>query len=284
MDTTTHKECPICGSRAIEKVFACKDHVVTGDTHTICHCKACGLVFTPHATGEKSRTQPRSGIFASLAHRIALHRRASLIKKLTLLQNGRIVDLGAEDGAFAALMHQRNWSVAAFEKEGQAQTTAKERHGIELHPEEELKNIESNSVDVVTLWDTLGYHKQADKLWSEIHRILDETGIAVISAPNHASYDASAYKEHWAAYDAPRRLWHFTPGSIMKQAEKHGFIMERQYPCLSHGFRTSILSEKNRGRQLSTLHGLWNGFWGLCATMDKCSASSTIIYVFRKKR
>ena len=126
--------------------------------------------------------------------------------------------------------------------------------------------------------------QQIDAFWEEMKRILEDTGIAVIAVPNCTSYDADNYGEHWAAYDTPRHLWHFSPSTIMKLGEKHGFILERQYPMMFDGFYISLLSERYKGRRLQLLRGFWNGFLGFCATFNGCGASSSIIYVFRKRR
>jgi hypothetical protein len=121
-------------------------------------------------------------------------------------------------------------------------------------------------------------------MWSELHRTLDDTGIAIIAVPNNTSYDAQHYGEHWAAYDVPRHLWHFTPSTMMRWGEKHGFILERQYTMPFDGFYISMLSERNKGSRMYTVKGFWNGLKGWLAQSRRRSASSSIIFVFRKKR
>ncbi len=299
MNTIIHTECPLCNSRSIEKRFTCKDHFATGELFDIFECKECGFVFTQGVPDEKeiapyyespayiSHSDTKKGIVNAAYHlvrNIMMRKKVALIKRLTLLQNGKIVDYGAGTGSFAYAMNKEGWNVTAIEKSEQARNLAKEKFGIEMLPEEELAKIESGSVDVFTLWHVLEHLQNAGSFLDEMHRILDETGIAVIACPNCLSYDAGNYKELWAAYDAPRHLWHFTPSTIMRLGEKHGFILERQYPMPFDGFYISMLSEKYKNTRWSTLRGVWNGFLGLCATMDKCSASSSIIYVFRKRK
>lgn len=299
MNIINHINCPLCKSSTIEKRFTCKDHFATGEPFDIFHCKECGFVFTQGTPDEKeiakyyesptyiSHSDTKKGFVNTLYHivrDIMMRRKTSLIKKLTLLQNGRIVDYGAGTGTFANAMQRKGWEVTAIEKSEAARELAKEKYTLDIHPEEYLSEIENNSTDVVTMWHVLEHIQDPGKLLDETHRILDETGIAVIACPNCSSYDADNYKENWAAYDTPRHLWHFTPSTIMKLGEKHGFILERQYPMPFDGFYISMLSEGYKGSRLKTLRGIWNGFLGLCATMDKCSASSSIIYVFRKRR
>lgn len=299
MNKITHNNCPLCGSKEIAKRFACKDYFATGEMFDIYECRSCGFAFTQNFPDEKeissyyesptyiSHSNTSKGLINKLYHivrAIMLRRKVSLIKKLTFLQNGNIVDYGAGTGFFARAMQKKGWKVTAIEKSAQAREFAEKEYKFKMLPEEALKSIETHSVDVVTLWHVMEHIQQVDAFWDEMHRILDETGIAVIALPNCSSYDAANYGEYWAAYDVPRHLWHFTPATIMKLGEKHGFILERQYPMLFDGFYISLLSEKYKGRHLKTLRGLWNGFLGLCATLDKCSASSSIIYVFRKRR
>lgn len=299
MNIITHKECPLCKSKAIEKRFSCKDHFATGELFDIFHCKECGFAFTQNIPDEKeiapyyssseyiSHSNTNKGLVNKIYHivrSIMLRRKTSLIKKLTLLQNGRIVDYGAGIGYFARAMQRQGWNVTAIEKSPQAREYAKKELGIDMLPEEALKDIESSSVDVITLWHVMEHIQQIDDFWEEMKRILEDTGIAVIAVPNCTSYDAENYGEHWAAYDTPRHLWHFSPSTIMKLGEKHGFILERQYPMMFDGFYISLLSERYKGRRLQLLRGFWNGFLGFCATFNGCGASSSIIYVFRKRR
>lgn len=299
MNIITHKECPLCNSKAIGKRFSCKDHFATGEIFDIFQCRDCGFVFTQNVPDEKdiapyycsatyiSHSNTKKGLVNKLYHivrSIMLRRKVTLIKKLTLLQNGRLVDYGAGTGYFAHAMAKSGWAVTAIEKSAQARDFSKKEFGFEMQPEETLKEIESNSVDVVTLWHVMEHIQQIDVFWEQLKRILEDTGIAVIAVPNCTSYDADNYGEHWAAYDTPRHLWHFSPSTIMKLGEKHGFILERQYPMLFDGFYISMLSEQYKGRHFKILRGFWNGFIGLCATLNGCGASSSIIYVFRKKR
>ena len=299
MKTITHKECPLCKSSAIKQRFTCKDYFASGEEFDIFECGDCGFVFTQGVPDEKeiapyydspsyiSHSNTNKGVINKLYHivrKIMLHHKVSLIKKLTLLQNGRIIDYGAGTGYFAQAMKRKGWDVVAIEKSEQARKLAKQELGMELLPEEALKDIKDNSVDVVTLWHVMEHIQSLDTFWDELYRILEETGIAVIAVPNCSSYDAKKYGPHWAAYDVPRHLWHFKPSTIMKVGERHGFILERENPMYFDGFYISMLSEGYKGNRFKQIKGLWNGLKGFFATFEKRSASSSIIYVFRKKR
>ena len=171
-----------------------------------------------------------------------LQKKAKLVKQLTLLEKGKLLDYGAGTGHFARVMAAKGWDVTAIEKSDKARELALKDFGFEMCPVEALAKIEDKRLDVVTMWHVMEHIQNPDNLWRELHRILNDTGVAIIAVPNSISYDAQKYQEHWAAYDVPRHLWHFTPSTIMRWGEKHGFLLEKQYRMPFDGFYISMLS------------------------------------------
>ena len=299
MTVITHDKCPLCKSSAIKKRFACVDEFATGEQFDIFECTACGLAFTQNVPDEKeidryyesptyiSHSNTSKGFVNRVYHivrRIMLQKKARKVEMLTCLKNGRLLDYGAGTGHFARLMETRGWSVTAIEKNGKARELALKEFGFEMLSVEALSTIKDKELDVVTMWHVMEHIQEPDRMWDELHRILGDKGIAIIAVPNSASYDALKYKEHWAAYDVPRHLWHFTPSTIAQWGEKHGFVLDGQYTMPFDGFYISMLSEQYKGSRLHTIRGFWNGFKGWLLQCRRSSASSSIIYVFRKRR
>ena len=299
MTVISYNKCPLCNSSAIKKRFACIDEFATGESFDVYECAGCGLAFTQNIPDEKeidryyesptyiSHSNTSKGIVNSTYHlvrKLMLRNKARLVERLTLLKNGKILDYGAGTGHFARVMASKGWDVTAIEKNSRARELALSEFGFRMHPVEALADIKERELDVVTMWHVMEHIQEPDKMWEQLYRILDDTGIAVIAVPNSISYDAQRYREHWAAYDVPRHLWHFTPSTIMQWGEKHGFVLERQYTMPFDGFYISMLSEQYKGSRLHTIKGFWNGFKGWIAQWKRRSASSSIIYVFRKKR
>ena len=246
MKIITHKACPLCNSNNLVAQFSCKDYFATGESFEIYKCNDCGFVFTQNVPDETeigryyespeyvSHSDTNKGFINKIYHivrSIMLRHKVNLVKKLTLLRNGKLLDY-----------------------------------------------------DVITLWHVMEHLQNIDAFWEQAKKLLKESGIMIVAVPNCASYDAENYGEYWAAYDVPRHLWHFTSSTMMRMGEKHGFILERRYPMPMDGFSVSMLSEKYKGAKIPFIKGMWNGFLGWIATCDKCSAGSSIIYVFRKKR
>ena len=299
MTVITYDNCPLCKSKAIKRRFACIDRFATGEQFDIYECTDCGLVFTQNIPDEKeigryyespdyiSHSNTSKGVMNTIYHvvrSIMLGQKVRLIKKLTLLRNGKLLDYGAGTGYFARAMQEAGWNVKAIEKSAQARELSEKEFGFPMLPEEALGDIADKELDVVTMWHVMEHIQDPDKMWKGLYRILDDTGIAVLALPNCGSYDAKLYREYWAAYDVPRHLWHFTPTTIMKWGERHGFILERQYTMPFDGFYISMLSEKYKGTHMHSIKGFWNGLKGWTRQLKRRSASSSIIYVFRKRR
>ncbi|MCK7553827.1 class I SAM-dependent methyltransferase [Chitinophaga sedimenti] len=52
--------------------------------------------------------------------------------------------------------------------------------------------------------------------------MLKPGGALLIAVPNYTSKDAQHYGEHWAAYDVPRHLYHFSPTAMQNMLQAHG--------------------------------------------------------------
>lgn len=299
MEFIEHKSCPLCKSDAIKKRFACKDMFATGEKFDIMECPACGFAFTQKHPDEKeigkyyespkyiSHSNTAKGFTNKVYHlvrKIMLRNKRRLVERLTLLKNGKLLDYGAGTCHFAHAMQQAGWDVTAIEKSPAARELAKKELNMDAKPESALADIKDKELDVVTMWHVMEHIQELDTMWSELYRILDDTGIAIIAVPNNRSYDAQHYKEHWAAYDVPRHLWHFTPSTIMRWGERHRFILERQYTMPFDGFYISMLSQQYKGGRFATAKGLWYGFKGWLAQCKRRSASSSLIFVFRKRK
>ena len=297
MTHITHTECPLCGSSRLQPRFSCKDQFATGEEFEIFRCEECSFTFTQNVPDEKvigryyespsyvSHSDTDKGLVNRCYHvvrSIMLRRKAQLIDSLVDAGKTRLLDYGAGTGYFARAMRKRGWDVAAIEKSEQARNYSKEKFSFEMLPVEALDDFADEEFDVITLWHVMEHIQDINGFWDKLYKILDGNGIAVIAVPNSASYDAQRYGEHWAAYDVPRHLWHFSPSTIMKMGRKHGFILERQYTMPFDGFYISMLSERYKGAKMPLLGGLCSGLFGWFASWSKKSASSSIIYVFRK--
>ena len=292
-------KCPLCGKNHLEKSMTCTDHYATGESFDLFRCTDCGFLFTQDVPVEAeigryyespdyiSHTDTQKGLMNRVYHHVRkymLSSKARLVRVKSGLQQGRLLDIGTGTGYFAHTMQTKGWQVSAIEKSPQARQFAKQHFSLDVKAPEALPVLPAEEFDVVTLWHVMEHLEHLNETWDILYRILKQNGTLIIAVPNPTSYDAQKYKEMWAAYDVPRHLWHFSPSAIQQFGAKHGFILEERHPMPFDAFYVSMLTEKYKKHSLFFMRGLFTGMQALLASFVKKDRSSSIIYIFRKKK
>ena len=299
MNKLSINACPLCGGTHLKRVMTCTDFYASGEQFDVMSCEDCGFTFTQDVPVEAeigryyetpdyiSHSDTKKGAMNAIYHQVRkymLGKKARLVAKESHRKRGRLLDIGTGTGYFAATMEQRGWKVEAIEKNAQARVFAKEHFGLEVKGEEALQEFEPGSFDVITLWHVMEHLEHLDEMWECLRGLLSDRGVLIGAVPNCSSDDAGKYGEYWAAYDVPRHLWHFTPVTIQQLASKHGFIMAARHPMPFDAFYVSMLSEKHRGSSFPFVKGMCTGAVAWLSALGKKERSSSMIYVFRKKR
>ena len=298
MDILNIHICPLCGGQQLEHALTCTDHYASGEQFEVIRCAHCGFLMTQGVPVEAeigkyyetpdyiSHSDTQQGLMNRVYHWVRqymLSRKAALVKRVSGLSEGSLLDYGTGTGYFANTMVCQGWKVKAIEKSPQARAFAKKQFGLDVEAEHSLKDYPSMSLDVVTLWHVMEHLEHLNEMWETLHRILKDKGVLIVAVPNPESYDARKYKEWWAAYDVPRHLWHFSPLVMQRFGEKHGFVLEKEHPMPFDAFYVSMLTEKYKGNGLSFVKGLWTGALAWFSALGNKERSSSLIYVFRKK-
>ena len=298
MDILNIHICPLCGGQQLEHAWTCTDHYASGEQFEVIRCVHCGFLMTQGVPVEAeigkyyetpdyiSHSDTQQGLMNRVYHWVRqymLSRKAALVKRVSGLSEGSLLDYGTGTGYFANTMVCQGWKVKAIEKSPQARAFAKKQFGLNVEAEHSLKDYPSMSLDVVTLWHVMEHLEHLNEMWETLHRILKDKGVLIVAVPNPESYDARKYKEWWAAYDVPRHLWHFSPLVMQRFGEKHGFVLEKEHPMPFDAFYVSMLTEKYKGNGLSFVKGLWTGALAWFSALGNKERSSSLIYVFRKK-
>lgn len=299
MNKFTIKACPLCQGNHLKYTMTCVDHYASGEQFELFRCEDCGFQFTQNVPVEAemgcyyetpdyiSHSDTKKGAVNSIYHFVRkrmLNRKAQLISHMLGKSSGRILDLGTGTGYFSDTMKRRGWRVEAIEKSSQARAFAKEHFGLEVKEPSALAEFPAQSFDAITLWHVMEHLEHLNETWERLYELLADNGVLVIAVPNCSSYDAGKYKEYWAAYDVPRHLWHFTANTMQQFGAKHNFILAEQHPMPFDAFYVSMLSEKYQKHSLPFVKGMLNGSAAWFSTLAKKERSSSMIYVFRKKK
>ena len=290
--------CPACGSISIHPVLSTKDYTVSGETFSIWQCADCSLRFTQYVPvieriGDYYKSEDyisHSNTSKGLLNRIyqmvrrrTVKQKRKLISHITGKKNGELLDVGSGTGAFLSEMKKNGWQVVGLEPDADARRVAREVFGCDLRDTNELYKLKPNSFDAITLWHVLEHVHDLQKYLQQLKALLKPGGNLIIAVPNYTSFDASVYKQYWAAYDVPRHLYHFSPLSMKVLLEKHELKLIGYKPMWFDSFYVSLLSSKYKNAgTASWVSAIWNGFLSNIKAIGDVKKCSSVIYLVRK--
>lgn len=209
-------------------------------------------------------------------------KRIMLNKKLEIVSSfnqnkGSLLDVGAGTGDFLNAAKNDGWSISGVEPNSKARSLANQKN---IFLVEDINQLPTQKYDVITLWHVLEHVPNLFEYIETLKSLLKENGILIIAVPNYKSYDATYYKEFWAAYDVPRHLWHFSSKGIKKLFAQFNFKLENTLPMTYDAYYVSLLSEKYKNSSFQKLKALKTGF--LSNLKAKHSGEySSLIYCFK---
>jgi len=195
-----------------------------------------------------------------------------------LVNTKKLLDLGAGTGDFLITAQEYGFQVVGVEPNEKARRLA-EAKGLKLLPD--LDKLSSERFQAITLWHVLEHLPNLHGQISSLVQLLEDDGVLVIAVPNFKSWDARHYKSHWAAYDVPRHLWHFSKTAISKLFDPHGMEVVKIKPMWFDAFYVSLLSEKYKGNKFYWPFAFFVGLWSnVKAVFTK--EHSSLIYILKK--
>jgi len=291
----TLSACPICNSSQAKLFLACKDNTVSRETFKIVECIGCGFRYTnPRPEEDKlgayyqsedyvSHSNTNKGLINSAYQMV---RKYTLLKKLQLVskfyKTGKMLDIGCGTGEFLNTFKDAKWETLGVEPNADVRKMAKEKYGLDVREESELKNLPGAGFDVITMWHVLEHVPRLNDRIEDLKRLIKPNGLIVIAVPNCTSLDAKIYKENWAAYDVPRHLYHFSPKDIETVFKNHDLKVFNVLPMIFDSFYVSMLSEKYRTGKSNTIRAVWNGFRSNFSALKTGKTYSSQIYLIRK--
>ena len=288
--------CPICTERAFSPYISCKDYTVSQETFALQKCDTCGFVLTNPRPEESqiskyyqseayiSHSDTSKGLIDKLyriARSFTLKWKFDLVQKNTLTKPSSILDYGCGTGSFLDLCKQSGLQIAGVEPAESARSIAKKLTGTEVAAD--IQKVKG-TFDAITLWHVLEHVIHLNETVNHLKNRLNQNGTIFIAVPNLQSWDARHYSEHWAAFDVPRHLWHFSRETMESLLTKHGLKIEGIIPMPLDAYYVSLLSEKYKsGRQgiSSMLKALLRGRRSNDEG-NKTREYSSLIYIVRK--
>ncbi len=295
MNLENISHCPLCNSSEFTNVLVATDYTTTQETFQIQKCSTCAFVFTnPQPAAESigkyyqsetyiSHTDGGKGILDQvylIARNFTLKWKERLITHQ--IRTGDLLDVGCGTGEFIHHMKSAGWQVTGMEPTNSAREKASNKIQQTIYVD--LYSVKQ-SFDVITLWHVLEHVHLLNETVEKVKSLLKEDGTIFIAVPNHESPDANLYKSHWAAYDVPRHLWHFSKNTMQQLMTKHGLRITGIVPMKLDAYYVSLLSEKYQNPQqsglLNMIKATIQGFLSNRKASKEINQSS-LIYIIKK--
>ncbi|WP_418508805.1 class I SAM-dependent methyltransferase [Corallibacter sp.] len=251
-----------------------KDHSVSGEKFELRYNESLDMLETyPQPSLQNlpsyyesedyiSHTDAKRNLFESVYH---LVRSYSLKQKLKLINKQSVsgktlLDVGCGTGDFLQTALKNNWNVFGVEPNPQARNIANKKTNNVVYDVDKISEFKKESFDVITLWHVLEHLPNLEEQLALYKSLLKKEGTLIIAVPNFKSFDATYYKEFWAAYDVPRHLWHFSRTAISKLVSKNNMKVVKTLPMMFDAYYVSLLSEGYKSGSKNPLKAFYIGF------------------------
>ena len=290
--------CPVCGGEDIQFKLAVKDHTVSQKEFPVWQCNACTARFTQDVPGENeiggyyasenyvSHSDTRTGIVNRLYHvirRLTLRSKRRIVIKETGMAKGTVLDIGCGTGAFIHHMHNAGWETTGLEPDEAARKKADELYALNPLEPSRLFELQPAYYNAITMWHVLEHVHNLHGYLQQVSELLAPGGRLLIAVPNYTSYDAGFYKEHWAAWDVPRHLYHFSPACMNQMLKKFNLQLLICKPMWYDSFYVSMLSEQYKHGKGNLIRASWVGLVSNLKAMWNIGKCSSVIYIIGRK-
>jgi 2-polyprenyl-3-methyl-5-hydroxy-6-metoxy-1,4-benzoquinol methylase len=288
-------KCPVCNKEEFKQFLNCLDYTVSRETFSIVECTSCNFKFTNprphlHTLGNYYKSEEyishsniSKGFINSTYQTV---RKYTLLKKLQLIskffKTGNLLDIGCGTGEFLNVISEAKWTTIGIEPDQATREIASKKYRLNIYPEEYLQELQSESFEIITMWHVLEHVPFLNERIEDLKRLIKPNGVIIIAVPNCSSLDAEIYKEHWAAYDVPRHLNHFTPETLELIFKNHGLKLFNTLPMIFDSFYVSMLSEKIKTGKTNLLCSMWNGLRSNINAIKTGKKYSSQIYLIKK--
>lgn len=242
MKSETTKNCALCQSEKIEKIFISQNkhgrHLLDPeDTFDVFSCFECGCTFLGKLDTDsgyykkyyesgyyENTTGPLLSKLLDVLSRFLAYKKQQLILASLKKKNGiSILDVGCGEGSFLLKLNAKKFIKNGVEINQEGVAICR-KSGLEIYSQNLIDiNFENKKFDVITLWHVLEHLPNPVEMLKKIHTILSDNGVLIFEVPNTDSFGFKYGREDWFHLDSPRHLMLYNIRSVTRLCELSGF-------------------------------------------------------------
>jgi SAM-dependent methyltransferase len=140
---------------------------------------------------------------------------------------GHCLEIGCAFGLFLVAARERGWIVKGIEISKYAASYARAQFDLDVRTDEDaLATIESQSQNLVVMWDVIEHLKYPLTVLREIRRILTPSGVLVLSTGNAGSLGARLFGKSWFLIAPPLHQFYFDRKSVRALLDAAGLTVQ----------------------------------------------------------
>lgn len=283
--------CQICNSSELVNQLTTQDFFGKQESFNLIKCETCDTLYTsPFPNENESITYYKSNSYVShgdkkglifdnvysIAKWLNIHNKYKLLFRH--IRSKSHLDIGSGTGDFLKYLKGRGIDTTGIEIDKQARNVSLDK-GLKI--KSTLNDVEEDTFDSISMIHVLEHVHDLRGYLKFIEQRLNEKGILFLALPNYLSHDARHYKDHWAGYDVPRHLYHFSPKSILEISKSFGLKLVASYPMKFDSYYASLLSHKYRTGKTNYLKAFIQGYRSNMKAR-KSGNFSSLIYILQK--
>ncbi len=289
-------DCPVCSGTVFSPWLKVKDYFLSQEEFSILSCGSCGFRFVnprpdksdigryyqsdDYISHDAGKNDLLSRIY-KFARTISIRRKYRIVRRFST--GSKILDIGCGTAEFLAYCKKEGCDVMGIEPNEKARLFAQTRNLVTTYENPDALSELQGTFNCITMWHVLEHIHDLNGLIVQVRNLLAPGGIFIVAVPNCNSWDAQHYIQHWAAYDVPRHLYHFTKDTLLKLASRSNMQVVKIYPQKLDAYYVSMLSEKYRSGKFHYFKSAVAGFWSNIQAAKKDSGHSSLIFILSLK-
>jgi 2-polyprenyl-3-methyl-5-hydroxy-6-metoxy-1,4-benzoquinol methylase len=203
-------------------------------TYRLERCDACGTAVTVDADDHAGALY-EGGTYAAERRALAplleplrrLAERDRLRFVASVPPGGRVLEVGAGDGRFVALLAESGFEAHGIEPSPAACEAAARIGAAVTNATAETAALEPEAEDAVVIWHALEHTEDPHAVVGRAREWLVAGGRLIVAVPDLASLQARIGGDRWFHQDVPRHRTHFTHAGLVRLIERNGFQVAR---------------------------------------------------------